>query len=204
MIAVTHLVYRSSDLKHMTSLWWMILFFIGLFFIFRESVVCKKYTNANGKYSNYTSAINISIISSCGGGVSDACSFIAWIASRAGSFIAWIGSISSYSSLQDILFGVPQGSTCLHVVHCFFSIFINHQTLEKYYLVIKIKMDSSGRKTKGMLFVFFSSIFHQNCPPERLRKIEEIQCHESWLVLLLFQDKKRKENPKTFLLVYRK
>ena len=83
-------------------------------------------------------------------------------------------------------------------MHCFFSIFINHQTLEKYYLVIKIKMNSSGRKTKGMLFVFFSSIFHQNCPPERLRKIEEIQCHESWLVLLYFQDKKRKENPKLF------
>ena len=59
-------------------------------------------------------------------------------------------------------------------------------------------MDNSGPKTKGMLFVFFSSIFHQNWPPENLRKIEEIQCYESWLVLLLFQDEKRKENPKFF------
>ena len=31
--------------------------------VFRlKSVTCKKYTNFNGKYSNYTNAINISII----------------------------------------------------------------------------------------------------------------------------------------------
>ena len=32
------------------------------------SVVCKKYTNTNGKDSKYTNTINISIIWSCGGG----------------------------------------------------------------------------------------------------------------------------------------
>ena len=39
-------------LKHMTSFWWLILFFMGLFFIFSlRSVICKKYTNTNGKDS---------------------------------------------------------------------------------------------------------------------------------------------------------
>ena len=32
------------------------------------SVICKKYTNTNGKGSKYTNTINISIIRSCGGG----------------------------------------------------------------------------------------------------------------------------------------
>ena len=89
----------------MTLFWWLILFFIDR--VFRlKSVICKKYTNFNGKYSNYTNAINISIIWSCGGGVGNAgsltawivnraASFIAWTGSRAGSFIAWIGSISA-------------------------------------------------------------------------------------------------------------
>ena len=31
---------------------------------------------------------------------------------------------------------------CLHFVHCFFSIFINHQAHEKYHLVTKNKMDN--------------------------------------------------------------
>ena len=75
--------------------WWLILFFVGLLFIFRESAVCKKYTNTNGKYASYTNAINRSIIWSCGSGVSNACCFIAWIVSRASSFTAWISSISA-------------------------------------------------------------------------------------------------------------
>ena len=47
----------------MASLLWWILFFIDEFFIFRlESVVCKKYTNTDGKDRKYTNAIDISII----------------------------------------------------------------------------------------------------------------------------------------------
>ena len=76
-ITVAHLLYRSSDLKHKTTLWLLILFFIGLFFIFREGVVCKKYTNASDKYSNYTNAINTSIILPCGSRFINACRFIA-------------------------------------------------------------------------------------------------------------------------------
>ena len=67
----------------MTSFWWLILFFIDKFF--RESVICKKYTNTNGKDSKHTNNIDISIIlfyGGCTGG-------------KAGSFIACIGSISA-------------------------------------------------------------------------------------------------------------
>ena len=47
----------------MTSFWWLILFFIDEFFIFRlESLIFKKYTNANGKGRKYTNAMYISII----------------------------------------------------------------------------------------------------------------------------------------------
>ena len=47
----------------MTSFWWLILFFVDEFFIFRlENVACKKYRNATGKDSKYTNAIDISII----------------------------------------------------------------------------------------------------------------------------------------------
>ena len=50
-------------------LWWFYVCwscFSLAFFIFRlESVVCKKYTNANGKDSKHTNAIDISIIWSC-------------------------------------------------------------------------------------------------------------------------------------------
>ena len=47
----------------MASLLWWILFFIDEFFIFRlESVICKKYTNTDGKDCKYTNAIDISII----------------------------------------------------------------------------------------------------------------------------------------------
>ena len=64
------LVLLHIFLKHMTSFWWLILFFIDLFFICRlGSVICKKYTNANGKDNKYTNAIDISIT---GGGVGSA------------------------------------------------------------------------------------------------------------------------------------
>ena len=33
-ITITHLLYRSSNLKYMTSFWWLILLFIDEFFIF--------------------------------------------------------------------------------------------------------------------------------------------------------------------------
>ena len=46
----------------MTSFWWLIFFLIDELFIFRESAICKKYTNTNGKDSNYTNTIDISII----------------------------------------------------------------------------------------------------------------------------------------------
>ena len=75
----------------MTSFWWLILFFIDDFRL--KSVICKKYTNANGKDSKYTNAIDISIIWSCGGSDGKAGSFIAWIVSGGGSFIACIDSI---------------------------------------------------------------------------------------------------------------
>ena len=46
----------------MTSFWWLILFFIEDFFIFRlESVMCKQYTKTNGNNSKYTNIIDISI-----------------------------------------------------------------------------------------------------------------------------------------------
>ena len=65
-ITVTHLLYRSSDLKHMTSFWCLILFFIDWFFICSlGSVICKKYANINGKNGKYTKAIGVSIIWSC-------------------------------------------------------------------------------------------------------------------------------------------
>ena len=58
-VKTSHLLYIL--LLHMTSFWWLILFFTDE--IFRlESVLCKKYTNINGKDSKYTNAINISII----------------------------------------------------------------------------------------------------------------------------------------------
>ena len=71
----------------MKSLWWLIFFFIDEFFRL-ESVISKKYTNNNGKDSKYTNAIDISIIWSCGGGVGDAGSFIAWIGSISATFLS--------------------------------------------------------------------------------------------------------------------
>ena len=58
-IKITHLLYRIfKDMK----LSWLILFSIDEFFRL-ESVICKKYTNTcDGMDSNYTNAINISII----------------------------------------------------------------------------------------------------------------------------------------------
>ena len=65
-IRTTHLLYKvfsSSDLKHIRSFWWLLLFFIDLFFICSlGSVTCKKYANVYGKDSKYTNAIDISII----------------------------------------------------------------------------------------------------------------------------------------------
>ena len=46
-------------LKHITSFWFNRLFMDDLF---RFYVICKKYTNAYGKNSNYTNAVDISII----------------------------------------------------------------------------------------------------------------------------------------------
>ena len=60
------LIYCIFFLKHMTSFWWLTFFFIDDFFIFRlESVTCKKYTNASGKDSKCTNAVDISTIWSC-------------------------------------------------------------------------------------------------------------------------------------------
>ena len=42
----------------MTSLWWLILFFIEEFFRL-ERVICRKYTNTNGKDSKHTNIIDI-------------------------------------------------------------------------------------------------------------------------------------------------
>ena len=80
----------------MTSLWCLNLFFTDKFFIFRlKSVICKKYTNTNGKDRKYTNAIDIIIISSCGGGVDSAGGRGGVGVGSAGSFIACIGSISA-------------------------------------------------------------------------------------------------------------
>ena len=81
----------------MTSFWWLILFFIDEFFIFRlKSVICKRYTNTDGKDCKYTNAIDISIIcSSCGGGDVSAGGRDGGGVGSAGSFIACIGSISA-------------------------------------------------------------------------------------------------------------
>ena len=57
------LIYGIFLLKHMTSFWWLILFFIDEFFIFRlKGVICKNHRNTNGKDSKYTNAIDMSII----------------------------------------------------------------------------------------------------------------------------------------------
>ena len=77
------LILLCIFLKYMTSFWRLILFFIDLFFIRSlRSVICKKYTNANGKDSKYTNSINIRITSGSvgsagsrgGGGVDSAVS----------------------------------------------------------------------------------------------------------------------------------
>ena len=94
-------------------------FFIDESFIFRlESVICKKYTNTNGKDSNYTNAINISITWSCGGGiggrggggVGSACSFVACIGSISATFFLHrLGYfLSTYSCISLCLCVLPQ------------------------------------------------------------------------------------------------
>ena len=47
---------------------------------------------------------------------------------------------------------------------------------------------SSG-KPNSMLFGFFYLISYPNLPPRNLRNIEEIKCHETWLILLHFSKK---------------
>ena len=49
-------------LKRMTSFWSLILFFTDECFWCLRSVICKKYTNTNGKDSKYANTIDISII----------------------------------------------------------------------------------------------------------------------------------------------
>ena len=64
-VKTSHLLYIF--LKHVTSFWWLALFFIDGFFIFSlGSVICKKYTKAKCKDSKNTNSIDISIIWSCG------------------------------------------------------------------------------------------------------------------------------------------
>ena len=54
-------------------MWWLILFFIDKFFIFR--LKSEKYTDTNGKDSKYTNTIDISIISfDCTEGCTEGCS----------------------------------------------------------------------------------------------------------------------------------
>ena len=113
-ITLTHLLYRFF--KDMKSLWWLILCFTCLFFRL-ESVVCKKYTNANGMDSNYTNAMDKSIIWSCGGGgVCSAGSFIACIGSMAGSFIDCVGSISAFF-LHHLKY-FPSTCSCIFLCPC--------------------------------------------------------------------------------------
>ena len=98
------------------SFWWLILFFIDNFFIFRlKSVICKTYTNTNGKESKHINAIDISIILSCGGGGSGGG------VGSAGSFIACIGSISAtffciiYNTLLQLIHVfIPAFACCLN------------------------------------------------------------------------------------------
>ena len=98
-----HRVFSSSNLMHITSFWWLILFFIDLFFICSlRSVICKKYTNSYGKDSRYTKVLDISITNgsvgsvigrSRGGGIRSiggASSFIACIASISAIFFCII------------------------------------------------------------------------------------------------------------------
>ena len=56
---VTYLLYRPF--KDMKPFWWLILFFIDEFFIFRlKSVTCTKYANGNDrKYINTVDIISI-------------------------------------------------------------------------------------------------------------------------------------------------
>ena len=81
----------------MTSFWCLIFFFIGEFFIFSlGSVIYKKYTNTSAKHNNYTNAIDISIIRSCGGdGVVSAGGRGGGGVGSVGSFISFTGSISA-------------------------------------------------------------------------------------------------------------
>ena len=69
----SHSFFITIFLKHRTYFWLLILFFIveGVFRL--VSVICKKYTNTNGKGSKYTNTIKISIIRSCGGGGGTRC-----------------------------------------------------------------------------------------------------------------------------------
>ena len=55
-------IYCTFFLKHMTSFWWLILFFFIVLFFSLRSIICKKYTNTNGKDSKHANTIDVSII----------------------------------------------------------------------------------------------------------------------------------------------
>ena len=71
-------------------------------------VVCKKYTNTNGKDSKYTNTMYINITETCGGGVVSAGGRGVGDVVSAGSFIACIVSISTtfFSSFKILSFNL--------------------------------------------------------------------------------------------------
>ena len=93
-------------LMDMMSFWWLILFFIDLFFICSlRSFICKKYANANGKDSNYTNAIDISITE---GGVGGAVGWSGVSVGGTGSFIAalLVSPLPFFTSLKILSFSL--------------------------------------------------------------------------------------------------
>ena len=108
----------------MMSFWWLILFFIDLFFICSlRSFICKKYANANGKDSNYTNAIDISITE---GGVGGAVGWGGGSVGGTGSFIACIASISAafFYIIENTFFQLihkvfPAFASCLNTFWVF-------------------------------------------------------------------------------------
>ena len=107
-VRTTHLLYRvfsSSYLKHMTSFWWLILFFIDLVFICSlGSVICKKYENPHDKDRKHTNTIDISITGSSGSSAGSAGGSVG----STGSFIACFASIllSFFASFRILYFNL--------------------------------------------------------------------------------------------------
>ena len=105
-VRTTHLLYRvfsSSYLKHMTSVWWLILFFIDSL----GSVICKKYENPHDKDRKHTNTIDISITGSSGSSAGSAGSAGGSVGST-GSFIACFASIllSFFASFRILYFNL--------------------------------------------------------------------------------------------------